>query len=83
VWSCGDLVALSLGFGAASVDCYYDTSSHLLVGAMGVNDTNTFCGNSFTETAGQVPPFACRFPGIMPTLYRQCTGNSNPDAGAD
>lgn len=83
VWTCGDFVALSLGTGAHSVDCYYDTSAHLLVGAMDVNDTTTFCGNSFTKTAGQIPPLACRFPVAMPTLYRLCTGELNPDAGAD
>jgi hypothetical protein len=81
--SCGDFVALSLGAGAHGVDCNYDTSAHLLVGAMDVNDTSTFCGNSFTKTAGQVPSLACRFPVAMPTLYRLCTGKLNPDAGAD
>ena len=68
-------MALSLGTGAHSVNCYYDTSAHLLVGAMDVNDTNTFCGDSFTKAAGHVPPLACNYPVAMPTLYRLCTGN--------
>jgi hypothetical protein len=72
VWTCEDVIALSLGAGAFSVDCYYGSSSHLLVGAMAVNDTNTLCGNSFTETAGEIPTVACRFPVVMPSFYRSC-----------
>lgn len=80
LWTCGDVIALSLGTGAYSVDCYYDASSHGLRGAMEVNDTNTLCGNSFTKTAGEVPPLTCRFPVIMPILYRVCLG---ADAGTN
>ena len=72
VWTCDDVIALSLGTGAFSVDCYYGSSSHLLMGAMAVNDTNTLCGNSFTRSAGEVPTAACRFPVIMPSFYRVC-----------
>jgi len=72
VWTCDDVIALSLGAGAFSVDCYYGSSSHLLVGAMAVNDTNTFCGNSFTRSAGEGPTASCRFPVVMPTFYRSC-----------
>ena len=73
-WTCDDVIALSLGAGVFSVDCYYGASSHLLVGAMEVNDTNTLCGNSFTKTAGEVPTANCRFPVSMPTIYRPCMG---------
>ena len=72
VWTCDDVIALSLGAGAHSVDCYYGSSSHLLVGALAVNDTNTLCGNSFTRSAGEIPTATCRFPVIMPSFYRSC-----------
>lgn len=74
VWSCDHVVALSLGVGAHGVDCYYDSSTHSLVGAMAFQDTNTLCGNSFTQSAGEVPAAACRFPPSMPTFYRPCSG---------
>jgi len=74
VWTCGDVVALSLGVGAHGVDCYYDSSSHSLVGAMAFNDTNTLCGDSFTQGAGDVPTAACRFPPPLPSFYRACSG---------
>jgi len=74
VWTCDDVIALSLGAGAYGVDCYYGSSSHVLIGAMAVNDTNTLCGNSFTRSAGEVPTAACRFPVIAPTFYRSCGG---------
>lgn len=80
VWTCGDVIALGLGRGVYLVDCYYGASSHVLVGAMAVNDTNTLCGNSFAQSAGDVPTEACRFPGAMPSLYRWCSG---ADSGAD
>jgi len=72
VWTCDEVIALSLGAGAYSVDCYYGSSSYLLIGAMAVNDTNILCGNSFTRSAGEVPTAACRFPVIMPSFDRSC-----------
>jgi hypothetical protein len=72
VWTCDDVIALGLGAGAYSVDCYYGSSSHVLIGAMAVNDTNTLCGNSFTRSAAEVPTAACRFPVSMPSFYRLC-----------
>jgi hypothetical protein len=80
VWACNDVIALNLGTFPLSVDCYYGASSHLLLGAMEVNDTNTLCGNSFTKTAGEVPTAACRFPGIMPIIHRRCM---SADSGID
>jgi len=74
VWSCDDVVALSLGLGAHGVDCYYGSSSHALIGAMAFNDTNTLCEDSFTQSAGEVPTAACRFPPSMPSFYRPCSG---------
>jgi len=75
VWTCGDdVIALSLGVGAHGVDCYYDSSTHSLVGAMAFNDTDTLCGNSFTQSAGEVPTVACGFPTSTPAFYRWCPG---------
>jgi len=80
-WACDGVVALSLqGPGAYSTDCYYDTSSHTLVGALFDADGNFLCGNSFTMVAGEAPPVACRYPPFAPTFYRSCFGN---DAGVD
>jgi hypothetical protein len=79
IWICASVIALNLGSGAYSVDCYYDMSSHVLLGAMDVNDTDTFCGNSFIKVAGDIPESACRFPVAMPTFYRSCVA----DAGRD
>jgi hypothetical protein len=80
VWTCDDIIALNLESFPFNVDCYYGGSTHLLLGAMAVNDTNILCGNSFTKTAGEVPAAACRFPVIMPIIYRMCTG---ADSGTD
>jgi hypothetical protein len=80
VWACGDFIALGLGRGTYLVNCYYGSSSHVLVGAMAVNDTNILCGNSFTQSAGDVPTAACRLPVATPSFYRVCGG---VDSGSD
>jgi hypothetical protein len=74
VWTCEGKVALNLTPAAFSTDCYYDATTHLLIGAMMVNDTSTLCsGTSFTRTAGEVPVSPCRYPGVDVTIHRVCT----------
>jgi hypothetical protein len=50
---CGDLISLDKLGGYFSSYCYYDATSHQLVGAMAQNDVPSYCdGTSFTATAG-------------------------------
>ena len=53
--ACGDLIGLGTGGSIASAGCYYDPSTHELVGVYGGgSDVATFCdGTSFTIAAGR------------------------------
>ena len=62
------------GFGATV--CYYDATSHALVGAEQATDANVYCGlTSFTMEAGRTNPM-CRE--NAPTIDRDCAA---PDGG--
>ena len=78
VGHCEGLVDLSQGGYVGSV-CYYDTASHLLVGAKELSDTTDFCGNSFSRTAGRTPGTVCS---DLPSFQRQCPAGTGVDAGS-
>jgi hypothetical protein len=68
---CGDVIALGQSGGFTALTCYYDTATHLLVGAREQSDTTEFCGDSFARFAGQVPGNSCD--AIAPSLLRSCS----------
>jgi len=56
---CGDLFAVGHS-DYAGVTCYYDVSSHALVGARAFSDIPTMCGgDSYTQDAGRTPSTTC------------------------
>jgi len=55
---CGDLFALSHS-DYAGITCYYDVSSHELVGARELADAAVLCGDSTTKDAGRTPSGSC------------------------
>jgi hypothetical protein len=75
---CGDVIALGQGGGFTAVTCYYDTATHVLVGALELSDTTEFCGDSFGRFDGQIPGPSCD--AIAPFFVRSC---STRDGGAD
>jgi hypothetical protein len=74
---CGDLIELAESGGYVGGGCYYDQTSHRLVGAEQFSDTNELCGNSFSRTAGRTR--ACNEP---PSFERQCPDSRAKDAGS-
>jgi hypothetical protein len=77
-WRCDDLLVLSnSGYGGLS--CYYDATSHALVGAYAWNDTPSFCGDSFNKSAGRTPPTSCA--GTVDRVERSCPVGGAVDAG--
>jgi hypothetical protein len=77
VWRCQDLIALMDSTGFFASTCYYDATSHALVGAEHGSDTTSYCGQtSFSIEAGRTNPM-CRE--NAPTLQRSC---APPDGGS-
>lgn len=71
VWSCQDLIALSLieGF-TGGIICYYDATSHELVGATWGSDISMYCdGSSLTLNAGRTNQMCLE---NAPLLTRSC-----------
>ncbi len=57
VWHCQDLIAFLESDGFVGRICYYDATSHALVGALQGTDTPTFCGQTtLTIAAGRTEP---------------------------
>jgi hypothetical protein len=55
VWLC-EVIYLHTGTGTTEGDCYYDNTSHVLVGVRRYATTQSFCdGGSLTESAGRQP----------------------------
>jgi hypothetical protein len=77
-WRCGDLIALSSS-GYAGLSCYYDFSSHGLVGAYEWSDVPEFCGDAFSEVAGRMPPQSCSHTDDL--VERSCREESPVDGG--
>jgi hypothetical protein len=77
VWSCQDLIQLVRSSGFDYRSCYYDASSHALVGAEGGTDVATYCGGSLTIEAGRTAPM-CRE--NAPSVMRDCspTASASP-----
>ena len=70
VWHCQDLIILADSFGLGGDICYYDATSHGLVGAEQFTDTPDYCGQtSFKIEAGRTNTM-CRE--NAPTLQRPC-----------
>ena len=77
VWHCQDLIILMDSFGLGGDICYYDATSHALVGAEQGSDIGVFCGQtSLTIEAGRTNPM-CRE--NAPTTQRPC---DPPDGGS-
>jgi hypothetical protein len=52
--ACGDLLGLAISYlGTNGATCYYDASSHELVGAKAWTDVPTTCGGTVTSYAGR------------------------------
>jgi hypothetical protein len=68
---CGDVIALGQGGGFTAVTCYYDTATHVLVGALELSDAPGFCGDSFGRLDGQIPEPSCG--AIAPFFSRNCS----------
>lgn len=71
VLACPTVLVLRIYGGYSGSDCFYDRSSHALVGASNRDDIPSFCGNSFTRAAGTVvDTVACTAPATPPV--RRC-----------
>jgi hypothetical protein len=77
-WLCNDLIALSLSAGYASQSCYYDSSTHALVGGRRYSDVGSMCAGSSTSQAGRVSGATCA---AGPAIFRNCGEPDAPDAG--
>jgi hypothetical protein len=76
VWHCQDLIALLESDGFVGGICYYDATSHALVGASQGSDIGVFCGQtSLTIEAGRTNPMCLE---NAPTTDRSCYP---PDGG--
>ena len=76
VWLCQDLIALLESDGFVGGICYYDATSHALVGASQGSDIGTFCGQtSLTIEAGRTNVMCLE---NAPTTDRLCNA---PDGG--
>src|SRR5688572_19234868 len=70
VWLCQDLIILMDSYGLGANVCYYDATSHALVGAEQHADYGAYCGGtSLTMEAGRTNPM-CRE--NAPTTQRSC-----------
>ena len=70
VWRCQDLIILLDSFGLGGDICYYDATSHVLVGAEQGSDISVYCGQtSLTIEAGRTNPMCLE---NAPTFQRPC-----------
>ncbi len=77
MWHCQDLIGFVESDGYVSRVCFYDATSHALVGAVQGTDTPTFCGQTtLTRAAGRTEPMCFE---NAPTTDRLCNA---PDGGA-
>ena len=85
VLACGEFTDLVLSGGYTGVSCFYDSTSHALVGAQWVSDIPEFCGNSYTKSAGRVAGRSCST--STPVIERFCpgqdAGTTSQDAGTN
>ena len=73
VWRCQDLILLQDSHGFGGNVCYYDATSHVLVGAEESTDTNLYCGQTSSSIeAGRTNPM-CRE--NAPTTDRACAAS--------
>jgi hypothetical protein len=73
VFFCDDLIMLTHSPGQVNSACYYDSSSHQLVGASWSSDINEFCdGKSFDISAGRVNKSCYR---QTPDVQRDCNAS--------
>lgn len=71
-WRCQDLIILQYSYALDAQVCYYDATSHALVGAGHDTDTPAYCGgSSATIEAGRTNGM-CRE--NAPLFTRDCTG---------
>ena len=77
VWHCQDLILFSEPFGLENMVCYYDATSHALVGAEQRVEDNTFCGGTTNTIEGGRTNPMCRE--NAPTAERPCNA---PDGGS-
>jgi hypothetical protein len=77
VWDCQGLRVVVLNQGFSGSVCYYDKTSHALVGAERGSDVPVFCnGASYDQIAGRIDPM-CRE--NAPAIVKSC----QPDGGAN
>jgi hypothetical protein len=70
VWACQDLFILMQSDGYGGAVCYYDTTSHALVGAEWHSDIGVYCNQtSLSIEAGRTNPM-CRE--NAPTIVKHC-----------
>lgn len=75
---CGDVIALGQGGGFTSLTCYFDATTHVLVGALEVSDSPQFCeGGSFARFNGQVPGASCDT--TTPSFVVSCSKDGSAD----
>ena len=70
VKTCGDLIVLTFEGGFTGALCFFDLSSHQLVGGEIFSDIGEFCGTSLSQQAGRVPNSSCE--ATAPTLRKDC-----------
>jgi hypothetical protein len=69
-WQCQDLIALQFIYGLAGIVCYYDATSHALVGGELLSDSPSYCsGTSNSIAAGRTDPMCRR---NAPLFRRDC-----------
>jgi hypothetical protein len=70
VWRCQDLIVLmdSTGYGGST--CYYDATSHALVGAEQASDVGVYCGQTSVRIEAGRTDSMCRE--NAPTVQRSC-----------
>jgi hypothetical protein len=78
VFVCGQVISLVISGGYASGSCFYDSTSHKLVGAQLASDIPHYCGNSYTKSAGTIAGSSCDTSSVV--IQRNCPGQ---DAGTN
>ncbi len=76
VWHCQDLIILMDSYGLSADICYYDATSHALVGAEQSGEVGAFCGQTSLRIEAGRTNSMCRE--NAPTLQRPC---DPPDGG--
>jgi len=80
-YSCGDLIAFRNSDPNFTI-CFYDFTSHQLVGAYQHTQVESFCGDQFSRIAGRTPlPDAMSCDITVDNVERVCAGSAPGDAG--